>query len=183
MQASLSSSISWSLLKLMSIESLMSSNHLIQCHSLLLPSVFPSTGVFSSESALCIRWPKYWNFSFSISPSDEYSGLISFRIDWFDLLCSPMTLKSLLQHHNSKASAFFMVQHSHPCMTTGKAIALTIWTFIGKVMSLLFNAWSMLVIAFLPRSKCLLILWLQSPSTVILEARKIKSVTFPTFYL
>ena len=182
MQASLSSSISWSLLKLMSIESLISSNHLFQCHSLLLPSVFPSTGVFSSESALCIRWPKYWNFSISISPSDEYSGLISFRIDWFDLLCSPMTLKSLLQHRSSKASitwcsAFFMVQLSCPYMTTRKTIALTNWTFVSKVMSLLFIMLSRFIIAFLPRSKCLLISWLQSLSAVILEPPKIKSLT------
>ena len=140
-QASLSFSISQSLLKLMSIESVMSSNCLILCHPLLLlPSVFPSIKVFSSESALCIRWPKYWSFSFSISPSNEYSGLISFRTDWFDLLAVQGTLKSLLQHHSSKASvlqcsAFFMVQLSHPYMTTGKIIALTRWTFVGKTMS------------------------------------------------
>ena len=157
----------------MSIESGMSSNHLILCLPLPLPpSIFPSIRVFSNKSALHIRWPKYW--SFSISPSNEYLGLISFRIDWFDLLAVQGTLKSLLQHRNLKASilrhsAFFMVQLSHLYMTTGKAIALTIWTFAGKVMSLLFNMLSRLVIAFLPRSKFLLISWLQSPSTVILE--------------
>ena len=150
----------------MSIESVMPSNHLILCHPLhLLPSVFPSIRVFSNESALCIRWAKYWSFGFGISPSSEYSGLISFRIDWLDFLAIQGTLKSLLQHHNSKASipqhsAFFMVQLSHPVMTTGKAIALTIWTFVNKVMSLLFNMLSRFVIAFLPRSKHLLILWL-----------------------
>ena len=155
-------------------------NHLILCCPLLvLPSIFPSTRVFSSESVLHIRWPRYWSFSFSISPSSEYSGLISFSIDWFDLTVQ-RTLKSLLQHHSSKASilrcsAFFMVQLSHPYMTTGKTIALTRWTFVGKVMSLLLNMLFRLVITFLPRSKCLLISWLQSPSTVILEPRKIKS--------
>ena len=152
---------------------------------LLLPSVFPSIRVFSSESALCIRWPKYWSFSFSISPSNEYSELISFRMDWLDLLAVQGTLKSLLQHHSSKASvlrcsAFFIVQLSHPYMTTGKTIALTRWTFVGKVMSLLFNMQPSLVIAFLPRSKCFLISWLQSPSTVIVEPPKIKSVTVST---
>ena len=148
----------------------MPSNHLILCHPPLFPpSIFPSIRVFSNESDLPIRWPKYWSFSFSISPSNEYSGLISFQMESLDLLAVQGTLTSLPQHHSSKASAFFMVQLSHPCMTTGKAIALTIWTFVGKVMSLLFNARSMLVIAFLPRSKCLLILWLQSSSTVILE--------------
>ena len=137
------------------------SNHLILCHPLLLPpSIFPSIRVFSNESALCIRWPKYWSFSFSISPSNEYSGLISFRIDWFDLLAVQQTLKCLLQHHNLKASilwcsAFFMVQLSHPYMTTGKIIAWTIQTFVSKVMSLLFNMLSRFVIVFLPRSKCL----------------------------
>ena len=142
----------------MSIESVMPSNHLILCHPLLLPpSVFPSIRVFSSELFLQIRWPKYWSFSFSISPSNEYSGLISFRMDWLDLLAVQGTLKSLLQHHNSKAlilqcSAFFIVQLSHPYMTTGKTIALTRWTFVSKVMSLLFNMLSRLVIAFLPRS-------------------------------
>ena len=139
----------------MSIESVMPSNHLILCHSLLLlPSIFPSIRVFSKESAFCIRWPKYWSFSFSISPSNEYSGLLSLRIDWFDLLAVQGTLKSLLQHHNSKAStlrlsAFFMVQLSHPYMTTGKTIALTIWTFVEKVISLLFNMLSRFVLAFL----------------------------------
>ena len=132
---------------------------------------------FSSESGLCIRWPKYWSFSFSISPSNEYSGVISFRIDWFDLLAVQETLKSLLQHQSSKASvlwhsAFFMVQLSHPHMTTGKTIALTRWIFVGKVMSLLFNMLTRLVITFLPKSKCLLISWLQSPSAVILEPKK-----------
>ncbi len=159
----------------------MPSNHLILCHPfLLLPSIFPSIRVFSSESALPIRWPKYWSFSFSISPSNEYSGLISFRMDWLDLLAVQETLKSLLQHHSSKASvlqrsAFLTVQLSHPYMTTGKTIALTRWIFADKVMSLLFNMLSMLVIAFLPRSKHLLISWLQSPSAVILELQKIKS--------
>ena len=175
-QASLSITNSQSLLKLMSIESVMPSNHLIFCHPLLLlPSIFPSIRVFSSESVLHIKWPKYWSFSFIISPSNEYSGLISFRIDWFDILVVQGTLKSLLQHlksllqhHNSKASvlwysAFFIVQLSHPYMTTGKTIALTRWTFVGKVMFLLFNMLSGLVIGFLPRSKCLLISWLQSP--------------------
>ena len=181
-QASLSITISWSLLKCMSVESVTPSNHLILCCPLLLlPSIFPSTRVFSNESALRIRWPKYWSFSFNISPSNEYSGLISFRTDWFDLLAVQGTLKSLLQHHNSKASvlqgsAFFMVQLSHPYVTTGKTIALTRWTFVDKVMSLLFNMLSRFVIAFLPRSKCLLISWLQSPSTVILELRKINQI-------
>ena len=160
----------------------MPSHHLILCHLLLLPSIFPSIRVFSNESVLRIRWPKYWSFSFSISPSKEYSGFISFRIDWFDLLAIEGTLKSLLQYHSSKASilqcsAFFMVQLLHPCMTTGKGIALTRWTFVSKVMSLLFNMLSRLVIAFLPRSKCLLISWLKSPSAVILEPKKRKSVT------
>ena len=156
----------------------MLSNHLILCRPLLLlPSIFPSIRVFSNESVLHIRWPKYWSFSFSISPSNEYSGLISFRIDWFDLRAGQGTLKS--QHHCSKASvlwcsAFFIVRLSHPHKTTGKTIALTRWKFVGKVMSLLFNMLSRLVIAFLPRSKCLLISWLQSPSAVILEPKKIK---------
>ena len=173
---------SQSLLKLMSIKSVMPSNHLILCCPLLLlPSIFPSIRVFSNESVLCIRWPKYWSFSFSISPSNEYSGLISFRKDWFDLAIQG-TLKSLLQHHSSKASilqrsAFFIIQLSHPYMTTGKTIALTGRTFFGKVMSLLLNMLSRLVIAFLPKSKHLLISWLQSPSAVILEPKKIKSVT------
>ena len=182
-QASLSFNISRSLLKFMSIESVMPSNHLILYHLLLLlPSIFPSITVFSSESVLRIRWPKYWSFSFSINPSNEYSGLISFRVDWFDLLAVQGTLKSLLQHHSSKVSilwhsAFFIVQLSHPYMTTGKTIALTRRTFVGKVMSLLLNMLSRLVITFLPRSKRLLISWLQSPSVVILEPQKIKSVT------
>ena len=182
-QASLSITNSQSLLKLMSIESVIPSNHLILCRPLLLlPSIFPSIRVFSDESALCIRWPKYWSFSFSISLSNEYSRLISFRMDWFDLLAVQGTLKSLLQHHSSKASifqcsAYFIVQLSHPNMTTGKTIALTRWTFVDKVMSLLFKMLSSLVITFLPRSKCLLNSWLQSPSAVNLEPRKIKSVT------
>ena len=155
----------------------MPSNHLILCHPLLLlPSIFPSIRVFSNESALHIRWPKYWSFSFNISPSNEHPGLISFRMDWLDLLEVQGTLKSLLQHHNSKASilrhsAFFIVQLSHPYVTTGKTVALTRQNFVGKVMSLLLNMLSMLVITFLPRSKCLLISWLQSPSTVILEPK------------
>ena len=159
----------------MSITSVMPSNPLILCCLLLfLPSVFPSIRLFSNESVLCIRWPKCWIFSFNISPSNEYSGLISFRIDSLDLLAVQRTLKSLLQQHSSKASihwcsAFFIVQLSHLYMTTGKTIPLTRWTFVGKVMSLLFNILSRLVIAFLPRSKCLLISWLQSPSAVILE--------------
>ena len=155
----------------------MPSNHLILCHPLLLLlSVFPSVRVFSSQSALHIRWTKYW--SFSSNPSIDYSGLISFRIDWFDLLAVQGTVKSLLWHHSSKApilqcSAFFMVQLSHPYMTIGKTIALTMWTFVAKVMSLLFNTLSGFVIAFLPRSKCVLISWLQSPSAMILEPKKI----------
>ena len=164
---------SQNLLKLMSIESVMPSNHLtLCCLLLLLPSIFPSIRVFSNESVFCIRWPKYWSFSFSISPSNEYSGLVSFRIDWFDHLAVQGTPKSLLQHHSSKASilqhsAFFIVQLSHPYMTTGKIIALTRQTFVGKVISLLFNMLPRLVIAFLPRVKCLSISWLQSPSAVI----------------
>ena len=160
----------------MSIVSVMPSNHLILCHPLLLPlSIFPSIRVFSTESVLHIRWPKYW--SFSISPPIEYSGLISFRMDWLDLLAVQGTLKSLLQNHSSKASilrcsAFFIVQLSNPYMTTGKTMALTRWTLVGKVMSLLFNKLSRLVITFLPRSKHLLISWLQSPSAVILEPQK-----------
>ena len=169
----------------MSIESVMLSKHLIFCCPLfLLLSIFLSIRVFSNELALCIKWPKYQ--SFIISLSSEYSVLISFRTDWFDLLAVKGTLKSLLQHHSSKASvlqssAFLMVQPSHPYMTTEKTIALTGQTFVGKVMSLLFNMLSRFVIAFLPRSKCLLISWLQSPSTVILESSKIKSVTASTF--
>ena len=161
-----------------------SSHFILCCPLLLLPSIFPSIRVFSSESVVHIRWPKYWNFSFSISPSNEYSGLTSFKIDWLDLLSSPRGSKSLLQHYSSKASilwhsAFFTVQFTHPHMTTGKNIALTRWTFVGKVMSLLFNMLSGLVIAFLPRSKHLLISWLESPSAVILGPQKIKSVIFP----
>ena len=182
-QAFLSITNSWSLLKLMSIESVMPSNHLILCRPLLLlPSVFPSIRVFSNESAFCIRCPKFWSFNFRISPSSEYSGLIYFQIDWFDLLAVQGTLKTLLQHHSSKAlilwhSVFFMVQFSHPYLTTGKIIALTRQTFVVKFMSLLFNMLSRLAIAFLPRSKRLLISWLQSPSAVILEPPKIKSAT------
>ena len=153
----------------------MPSSHLILCRPLLLlPPIPPSIRDFSNESTLRMRWPKYWNFNFSISPSNEHPGLISFRMDWLDLLAVQGTLKSLLQHHSSKApilwcSVFFIVQLSHPYMTTGKTIALTRWTFVGKVMSLLFNMLSMLAITFLPRNKCLLISWLQSPSAVILE--------------
>ena len=177
-QASLSITNCRSSLKLTSIELVMPSNHLILCRPLLLlPSIFPIIRVFSNESALRIRWPKYWSFSFNISPSNEHSGLNSFRMDWLDLLAVPGTLKSLLQHHSSKAtilrcSAFFIVQLSHPYMITGKTIALTRRTFVGKVMSLLSNILSRLVIAFLPRTKRLLISWLQSPSVVILEPRK-----------
>ena len=157
-QASLSFTISRSLLKLISIELVMPSNHLVLCHPLLLPSIFPSIRVFSNESALCIRWPKYW--SFSISSSNEYSGLISFRMDWLNLLAVQGTLKSLLQHHSSKSSilqhsAFFMVQLSHPYTTTGKTIALARWTFVSKVIPLLFKTLSWFVIAFLPRSSSL----------------------------
>ena len=163
----------------------MPSNYLILCQPLLLlPSVFPRIRVFSKDSALCLKWTNFWSFSFSISPSNEYSGLISFRMDWFDFSDVQGTLKNLLQYHNSKLSilqhaAFSMIQLSHPYMTIGKAIALTRRTFIGKVISLLFNMLSRLVIAFLPRSKCLLISWMQSPSTVILEPpQNIKSVTY-----
>ena len=164
----------------------MPSNHLILCHPLLLPpSIFPSIRVFSNVLVLHIRWPKYWSFSFSIGPSKEHPGLISFSMDWLDLLAVQGTLKSLLQHHSSKASilqhsAFFTVQLSHPYMTTGKTIALTRWTFFGKVMSLLFNTLSRLGITFLPRSKCLLISWLQPPSAVILEPPKTESDTVYT---
>ena len=181
-QASLSITNSWSLLTLTSIESVMPSNHLILCHPFLLPpSIFPSIRFFSNESALCITRPKYWSFSFSISPFNEYSWLISFRMDWLDLLTVQGTLKSLLQHHSSKASilrhsTFYIVQLSHPYMTTGKTVALTRWTSVGLVMSLIFNMLSSLVITFLPRSKRLLISWLQSPSAVILDPKKIKSV-------
>ena len=169
------------------VELVLLSNHLILCCPLLLqPSIFPSISVFSNESALHIRWPKYCSFSFTISPSNEYSGLISFRIDWFDLFAVQGTLKSLLQH-NSKAailqhSVFLMVQLSHLYMTTGKTVALTIWTFVGKMMPLLFNTLSRFVIAFLPRSKHLLISWLWLPSAVILEPQKRKSVTVSTFF-
>ena len=174
-QASLSFIISQNLLKLISVELLMPSNHLILCRLLLfLPSIFPSIRVFSNKAVLLIRWRKFWSFSFSISPSNEYGGLISFRMDWLDLLATQRTLKSFLQHRSSKASilqhsAFFMVQPSHPYMTAGKSIALTRWTFVGKVMSLLSNMLSRWVIAFLPRSKHLLISWLQSASSVNLE--------------
>ena len=167
----------------------MPSNHLILCSPLfLLPPIPPSIRVFSNESALCIRWPKYWSFSFSISPSNEHPGLISFRMDWLDLLAIQGTLKSLFQHHSSKASilwcsAFFKVQHSRPYNTIGKTIALTKWTFVGKVMSLLFNMLSRLVITFLPRSKHVLISWLKSTSAVILEPPKIKSLTVSTVSL
>ena len=176
-QASLSITNSWILLKLVSIESVIPSSHLILCRPLLLPSIFPSIRIFSNESALHIRWPKYWSFSFNISPSNEYSGLISFRMDWLDLLVVQGTLKSLLQYDSSKASilwcsAFFIFHLSHPYMTTGKTIALTRWTFVGKVMSLLFTMLSRLVITFLPRSKRLLISWLQSPSAVIWSPEK-----------
>ena len=167
----------------MSMESVMPSNHLILCRPLLLPpSIFLSIRVFSKESVLHIRWPKYWSFSFSISPSNECSGLISFRMDWLDLLAVQGTLKSLFQHHSSKASmllcsGFFIVQLSHPYVTTGKIIALARWTFVHKLMSLLFNMLSRLVITLLLRSKCLLISRLQSPSAVILEPQNIKSLT------
>ena len=172
-----------SLLKLMSIELVMPSNHLILCRPLLLlPPIPPSIRVFSNKSTLCIRWPTYWSFRFSISPSNEHPGLVSFRMDWLDLLAVQGTLKSLLLHYSSKASilrcsAFFTVQLSHPYMTTGKTIALTRWTFVDIVMALRFNTLSWLVINFLPRSKYLLISWLQSPPVVILEPRKIKSDT------
>ena len=181
-QASLFITSCQSLLKLMSIESVMPSNHLILCCPLLLPSVLPSIRVFSKESVLCIRWPKYWSFSISSSPSNEYSGLNSFRMDWLDLLAVQRTLKSLLQPHSSKVSilrcsAFFIVQLSYPYMTTGKTIALTRRTLVHKVMSLLFNMLSRLVIVFFPRSKRFLVSWLQSTSAVILEPPKIKSAT------
>ena len=171
----------------MPIELVMPSNHLILCHPLLLlPSIFPSIRVFSNESALCMRWPKYWSFSFNISPSNEHPGLISFRMDWWDLLAVQGTLKSLLQHHSSKASIlqhspFFIVQLSHPYITTGKTIALTRRTFVNKVMSLLFNMLYRLVIAFLPRSKCLLISWLQSPHLQWFWSPKNSLSPFPFF--
>ena len=167
----------------------MPSNHFVLCRPLLLLlSIFPNIRVFSNESALHTRWPKYWSFSFSINPSNEHPGLISFGMDWLDLLAAQGTLQSLLQHHSSKASvlwcsAFSIVQLSHPYMTTGKTIALTRWTFVDKVMSLLFNMLSRLVLTFLPRSKHLLISWLQSPSAMILEPRKIKSAAVYTIYL
>ena len=184
-QRSPSFTICWSLLKLMSIESMVLSDHLILCHPLLLlPSIFSSIGVFSNEWAFHIKWPKYW--SFIISPFKEYSGLISFRMDQFDLLAAQGILKSLLQHHSLKASilrgsAFFMVQLSHPYMATGETIALTVRIFVSKVMVLLFNTLSSFVTALLPRSKCLLISWLQLPSTAILESKKIKFVMAYTF--
>ena len=171
----------------MSIESVMPSNHLIPCHPLLLlPSIFPSIRVCSSESVLHIRQPQYWNFSFNTSPYNEYSGLLSFRIDWFDLFAVQGTLNSLLQHHSLKASflqhsAFFMIQLSHPYMTTGKTIAFTIWTFVGKVISLLF--YTKFVIAILPKSRCLLILWLQSLPASILKPKKIVSHGFHIFLM
>ena len=169
----------------MSIQLVMPSNHLVLCHPLLPPSIFLSIKVFSNESALHIRWPKYWSFSFSITPSNGYSGLISFRMDCLDLLAVQCTLKSLHQHHSSKASilwhsAFFMVQISHPYMITGKTKAWIWWTFVRKMIFLLFNMLSRLLIAFLPRNKHLLISWLQSPSAVILEPQKIKSDTVST---
>ena len=186
-QAPLSSIISQSLLKFMYIELVMLSSHLILCHTLLLlPSILPSIRVFSNESSLHIRWPKCCSLNFSISPSSEYSGLISFRIDWFDLLAVQGTLKSLLQHHSLKASilwhsAFLMDQLSDLYMTTGKTVALTIQTFVGKVMSLLCNMLSTFVIDFLPRSEHLLISWLQSPSAVILEPRTMLPLFLPLF--
>ena len=185
-QASLSITNSQSPPKTMSIELVMPSNHLILCHPLLLPpSILPRITVFSNESALHISWPKYWSFSFNISPSDEHPGQISFRMDWMYLLAVQGTLKSLLQHHSPKASilqlsTFFIVQLSHPFMTSGKTIALTRQTFVDKVMSLLFNMLSRSLITFLQRSKQLLISWLQSPSAVILEPKKIKSATVST---
>ena len=184
-QASLSITNFRSSLKLMYIESVMPSSHLILCRPLLLlPLIPPSIRVFSNESTFLMRWPKYWSFSFSISPSKEHPRLISFRMDWLDLLAVQGTLKSVLQHHSSKASilwysAVFTVQLLHPYMTTGKTIALTRWTFVGKVIFLLFNILSRLVITFLPRSKCLLISWLQLPSAVILEPQKILFPLFP----
>ena len=184
-QASLSITISWSLLKLMSIESVMPSSHLILwCPLLLLPSIFPSIRVFSNESVFRIRWPKYWSFSFNISPSNEHPGLVSFGMDWLDLLAVQGTLKSLLHHYSSKASillcsAFFIVQLSHPYMTTGKITAFTRWTFVSKVI--LFNMLPRFVIAFLPRSKRLLISRLQSPSAVIFGAQKNSLSLFPLF--
>ena len=170
----------------MSIKSVIPFNHVTLCHPLLLPSIFPIIKVFSNESVLPVRWPKYWSISFSISPSSEYSGLISFRIYWFGLLAIQGTLKSILQYHSSKASillcsAFFTVQFSHPYMTSGKTIALTRRTFVGKVMSLLFKTLSRFAITFLPRNKPLLISWPQSPSAVILEPKKIVCHCFHIF--
>ena len=187
LQASLCFTVSRSFLKLMSIESVMPSNHLILCRPLLLlPSIFPSIRVFSKELTLCIRGPKYWSFNFSISLSNEYAVFIYFRTDWFDLLEVQGTLKILLKHHRLKTSilrhsAFFVIQISHLYMTTGKTIALTIWTFVCKVMQLLFSILSMFIIAFLPKSKCLLISWMQSPAAVIWKPEKIKSVAVSTF--
>ena len=186
-ETSLSITNSQSLLRLMSIELVMPSNHLSPCcPRLLQSSIISSISIFSNMPVFHIRWPNYWSFSFSISPSNEYSGLISFRMDWLDLLAVQRTLKSLLQYHSSKASilqlsALFIVQLSYPYMTTGKIIALTRWTFVGKVMSLLFNMLSRLVITFLPRSKHILISWLQSPSAVIWELKKIQLITLPLF--
>ena len=176
-----------SLLKLMPIESMMPSSHLILCPPLLLlPPILPSIRVFSNASTLRMRWPKFWSFSFNISPSNEHKGLMSFRIDWLDLFAVQGTLKSLLQHYSSKASIFqrlalFTVQLSHSYMTTGKTIALTRQTFVGKLMSLLFNMLSRFIITFLPRSKCLLISWLQSPSAVILEPKRYSLTLLPLF--
>ena len=187
-QAFLSIINSQSLPKPMSFELEMPSNHLMLCCPLhLLPSIYQSIRVLSNESALCIRWSKYWSFSFNISPSNEHPGPISLRMDWLDLLAVQGTLKSLLQHHTSKAlilwcSVFFIVQLSHPYMTTGKTIVLTRWTFVGKVISLLLNMLSRLVITFLPRSKRLLISWLLSPSALILEPKEIKSDTVSTVF-
>ena len=186
-QASLPNTNSQGLHKLMSIKSVMPSNHLILCCPLLLPpSIFPRFGAFPKESVLRMRWPKNWSFSFSISPSNEYSGLISFRMDWLNLLALQGTLKSLLQHHSSKASilqhsAFFIVQISHPYMTTRKIIPLTRQITVGKVMSLLLNMLSRLVITFLPRSKCLFVSWLQTPSAVILELPKVNPATVTVY--
>ena len=185
-QASLYITNSQSLLKLLSIELVMASNHLILCHPFLLSSIFPCIWVFSTESVLRLRWPKYWSFSLNISPYNEYSGLISFRMDWLDLLAVQGTPKSLLQHHSSKASilwlsAFFIAQLSHLYMTTGKTIALMRWTFVGKVASLLFNMLSRLLITFLPGSKRLLISWLQSPSAVFWSPSKYSLTLFPLF--
>ena len=187
-QDSLSITNSRSLLTLISIQSVTPTNHLIFCHSLLLlPSIFPSIRVFSNESALHIRWPKEWSFSFNISPFNEHSGLISFRMDCLDLLAVQETLKSLLQQHISKASilrcsSFIIVQLSYPYMTTRKTIALTRWTFVGKVVSLFFNMLSRLVITFLPRSKCLLISWLQLSPAVVLEPKKKSLSLFPHLF-